>query len=71
MAIKTIFTRGLGNGTFNGTIAEVVTRGYTIGAEVSLKGREMFAEFKVRSMSAQGVDRLMHHDYEVREMFVL
>lgn len=31
MTIKSIVTRGYGNGTFNGTIAEVVTRGYTIG----------------------------------------
>ena len=31
MAIRTIFTKGYGNGTFNGTIKEVVTKGYTIG----------------------------------------
>lgn len=30
MAIRTVVTRGFGNGTFNGTIAEVVTRGYQI-----------------------------------------
>lgn len=34
MAIRTIITRGYGNGTFNGTIGLVVTRGYTIGAAV-------------------------------------
>lgn len=34
MAIRTVITRGFGNGTFNGTIALVVTRGYTIGAAV-------------------------------------
>ena len=28
MAIRNIVTRGYGNGTFNGTIAEVVARGY-------------------------------------------
>ena len=28
MAIRTIVTRGFGNGTFNGTIALAVTRGY-------------------------------------------
>lgn len=29
MAIRTVVTRGYGNGTFNGTIPLVVTRGYT------------------------------------------
>ena len=29
MAIRTVVTRGFGNGTFNGTIALVTTRGYT------------------------------------------
>ena len=28
MAIRTVVTRGYGNGTFNGTIALVVVRGY-------------------------------------------
>lgn len=32
MAIRTVVTRGFGNGTFNGTIGDVVTRGYAIGA---------------------------------------
>lgn len=39
MAIRTVITRGYGNGTFNGTIALVVTKGYAIStaiAEVSL-----------------------------------
>ena len=31
MGIRDIVTRGFGNGTFNGTIALVVTRGYSIG----------------------------------------
>lgn len=35
MAIRSVVTRGYGNGTFAGSIAEVVTRGYTIGASVS------------------------------------
>lgn len=30
MAIRTVVTRGFSNGTFNGSIAEVVTRGYQI-----------------------------------------
>ena len=34
MAIRTVVTRGYGNGTFNGTIALVVTRGYDIAVAV-------------------------------------
>ena len=36
MAIRTLITRGYGNGTFNGTIALVVTRGYAIGEAVAV-----------------------------------
>jgi hypothetical protein len=36
MAIRTVVTRGYGNGTFNGTIALVTTRGYAIGAPLAL-----------------------------------
>ena len=31
MAIRTVVTRGFGNGTFNGTIALLVVRGYKTG----------------------------------------
>ncbi len=31
MAINTVVTKGYGNGTYTGTIALVVTRGYAIG----------------------------------------
>ncbi len=34
MAIRTVVTRGFGNGTFNGTIPLAVTRGYAIGEAV-------------------------------------
>jgi hypothetical protein len=37
MAIRTVVTRGYGNGTFNGTIALVVTRGYAIGIAVAFE----------------------------------
>ncbi len=30
MAVRDIVTRGFGNGTFNGTIALIVTRGYSL-----------------------------------------
>lgn len=32
MAIRTVVTRGFGNGTFNGTIGLVVVRGFAAGA---------------------------------------
>ncbi len=34
MAIRTVVTRGYGNGTFNGTIPLVVRRGYAQGAVI-------------------------------------
>ena len=34
MAIRSVVTMGFGNGTFNGSISEVVTRGYGIGEAV-------------------------------------
>lgn len=36
MAIRTVVTRGFGNGTFNGTIALVTLRGFIAGAAVDL-----------------------------------
>lgn len=35
MAIRTVVTRGYGNGTFDGTITLVVVRGYALGAAVA------------------------------------
>lgn len=35
MAIRDVVTGGFGNGTFSGTIALVVTRGYSIGEAVA------------------------------------
>ena len=43
MALKTVVTRGYGNGTFNGTIKDVVLRGYEIG--VSLGGTYNAVEY--------------------------
>ncbi len=34
MAIRTVVTRGFGNGTFSGTISLVVARGYATGAAI-------------------------------------
>jgi hypothetical protein len=36
MAIRTVVTRGYGNGTFNGTIKDVTLRGYSIGVALTL-----------------------------------
>ena len=33
MSIALVVTRGFGNGTFNGTIKDVVLRGYSIGED--------------------------------------
>ncbi len=38
MALRTVVTRGFGNGTFNGTIAEVVLRGYATAPDLSIGG---------------------------------
>ncbi len=55
MAIRSVITRGYGNGTFNGTITLVVPRGYAIGVAV------IADPVKVGSMlSAKNVRRSMH-----------
>lgn len=35
MAIRTVVTRGYGNGTFDGTIGLVVVRGYSAAAAIT------------------------------------
>lgn len=51
MAIRHVVTRGYGNGTFNGTIAEVVARGYidTTAATATLGGKVAFTELELVS----------------------
>lgn len=46
MAIRTVVTRGYGNGTFNGTIALVVLRGYISSAAIvpSTTGNIIFGQ---------------------------
>lgn len=41
MAIRTVVTRGYGNGTFNGTVALVVIRGYAAAAATVAGTRRM------------------------------
>jgi hypothetical protein len=36
MAIRAVVTRGFGNGTFSGTIADLVLRGYSLPDELTL-----------------------------------
>jgi hypothetical protein len=49
MAIRHVITRGYGNGTFNGTIAEVVARGYidTAAATGTIGGKIAFTETEI------------------------
>lgn len=44
MAIRDVVTGGFGNGTFSGTIALVVTRGYAIGEAVDAPDSVYFAD---------------------------
>ena len=44
MSIALVVTRGFGNGTFNGTIKDVVLRGYSIGTVVSTPDRSLGVE---------------------------
>jgi hypothetical protein len=46
MAVRTLVTRGFGNGTFTGTIALAVTRGYAIGAAVTTATIKWFIKVK-------------------------
>ena len=41
MAIRTVVTRGFGNGTFNGTIALVVRRGYAAAVAAAVTRRRI------------------------------
>ena len=56
MAVRTLITRGYGNGTFNGTIAEMVLRGYTFAAAASIvldiaPGRQITIAARARSIT--------------------
>lgn len=42
MAIRDVVTRGYGNGVFNGTITDVVLRGYDIGEEAETPQSQRF-----------------------------
>ncbi len=62
MAIRTVITRGYGNGTFNGTIPLVVTRGYaigvlTIGDALTAFARDFALQTAVRDLDLTADDR--------------
>ncbi len=58
MAIRTVVTRGYGNGTFNGTIASVVTRGYTISVVVT-PAVQVFPLPNIRRDIEQATERIL------------
>ncbi len=67
MAIRTVVTRGFGNGTFNGTIPLVVTRGYAIGIGVATPvARIMNILGEIRTLSIMSESRIMDVGYEGR-----
>lgn len=74
MAIRTVVTAGYGNGTFNGTIADVVTRGYTIGAQAAVAAVEDDTGGPVERTDWQGIHaareeaRLQHMRRDEREV---
>lgn len=62
MAIRTVVTRGFGNGTFSGTIALAVTRGYAIAAAAVLSGPGL--EWTLP-------DNRLHYDLQGRAAYTL
>lgn len=60
MSIKLVVTRGFGNGTYRGTIADVVTRGYNVGAAVEVEARRenvTFVHYRERRTFARRQDK--------------
>ena len=55
MAIRTVVTRGYGNGTFNGTIPLVVLRGYTSAVQLDVSAFTVSPP--ARSLSINPEDR--------------
>lgn len=54
MAIRTVVTRGYGNGVFSGSISLVVLRGYAIGIQTDLFNRTSLLGSIVLSTSLLG-----------------
>lgn len=63
MAIRTLVTRGFGNGTFNGTVADVVRRGYIAGVVVVPNYGK--AQFIIRSRDTKFVAKHRENRFKV------
>lgn len=61
MSIRQLVTRGFGNGTFSGTIKNVVTAGYTIGSAIAFvtPTHLMLISSENRLMKIMPEDRIM------------
>lgn len=71
MSIALVVTRGFGNGTLVGSIADIVTRGYRIGEAIVVTGAvNMVALSADRSITADTVDRSMNPNIGDRNMAV-
>lgn len=70
MSIALVTTAGFGNGTLTGTIGDVVTRGYTIGAAIVLEGNKMYAQYESKNMTPESKDTTMMPEYIERDMTV-
>ena len=57
MAIRTVVTRGYGNGTFTGTIALVTLRGYSPGVPFAPGSRITVFGAPARTLTAASVSR--------------
>lgn len=68
MAIRTVVTAGFGNGTFNGTIPLVVTRGYIAGATVGPSTPGLEYTMVTRLMQITMNSRLMQSTLPPRRM---
>jgi len=67
MAIRTVVTRGYGNGTFNGTIPLAVTRGYAIGVVIPAPlSRTMSIFGEIRTLSISSESRIMNVENDNR-----
>ena len=73
MAIRTVVTRGYGNGTFNGTIPLVVLRGYaigvvTVGDVLTAFARDFALQTSIRDLTLTADDRDFALQTAVRDL---
>jgi hypothetical protein len=68
MSIALVVTAGFGNGTLTGSVANITTRGYTIGEAVILAGNMMIASYQSKLMTPLSKDRDMITQTNIRKM---